>query len=189
MRPPSALQWLFGNPVSALVLMLGALFVGYRWLTGEFTWFAALLAAMVAGYSAKAYERVASYSAWKREWAMMNGKSPGLRLPRIGGLRYVLGIVAWMFLALLAIGSANDPSLRVPVMLFWLGTAVIVVVGVYRLVRSTSRAGNRGDAVAVCVKRQDSDSVAAALSSLPASLASLVRRDTSARPTDQPQQL
>ena len=170
MRPPSVLQWLFGNPVCALVLVLGALFVGYRWLTGEFTWFAALLAAMVAGYSARAYERVASYSAWKREWDMMNGRSPGLRLPRIGGLRYVLGIVAWMFLALLAIGSAADPAMRIPVVLFWLATAVMVVVGLYRLIRGHSgRASTGKGMVRVCLGTPvQSANVQQALRALPA---------------------
>lgn len=170
MRPPSVLQWLFGNPVSALVLMLGALFVFYRWLTGEFTWFAALLAAMVAGYSAKAYERVASYSAWKREWDMMNGKPRGgsFRLPRIGGLRYVLGIVAWMFLALLAIGSANDPAMYVPVVLFWPATAVMMVVGVHRLMRGNPRSARGTDSVRVCLGRpMQSPSVNEALRTLP----------------------
>lgn len=170
MRPPSVLQWLFGNPVSALVLVLGGLFVGYRWLTGEFTWFAALLAAMVAGYSARAYERVASYSAWKREWDMMNGRSPGLRLPRIGGLRYVLGIVAWMFLALLAIGSVDEPMMRIPVVLFWLATTVMVVVGLYRLASGRGgRVSNRDATVAVCTgKPPQSPSLGQAYSALPA---------------------
>lgn len=155
MRPPSIPQRLFGNPVSALVLMLTALFVIFRWLTGDASGLVAFGLALVAGYSAKAYERVAAYSAWKREWDMMNGKPRGSswRLPRIGGLRYILGGVAWVFLALLAIGSADDLALRIPVMLFWLATAVMVVAGIYRLVRGGPRRARDGDSVRVCLGR------------------------------------
>lgn len=153
MRPPTSLQWLVGNPVSALVLMLGAIYLAYLWLVEGAGMGVGLLAIVIGGYAGRCAERVNAYTRWKREWEGLGGSRGPFRLPKVPGLKYVFGVGAWLSLAAMVIGSANDPAMRIPVVLFWLATAVMVVAGVYRLVRSGSGQTRRSDSVRLCLGR------------------------------------
>lgn len=168
MRPPTSLQWLVGNPISALVLMLGAIYLAYLWLVEGAGMGVGLLAILVGGYAGRSAERVNAYTRWKREWEGLGGSRGPFRLPRIPNLKYVCGVGAWLFLAAMAIGSADDPAMRIPVMLFWLATAVMMVTGVHRLMRSGPGQTRRSDNVRVCLGRpMSSPSVEEARKALP----------------------
>jgi|GEM_PF-3727344 len=52
-------------------------------------------------------------------------------------LRYVLGIGAWLFFAVLAMQSASEPGMEIVVVGFWLVTAVAAVYTLVRLARKS----------------------------------------------------
>lgn len=140
MKPPTTLQWLAGNPVSALVLVLGAIYLVWFWLAESGGIGFGLLAIIVGGYAARSAERVNAYSRWKRQWEGMGGGSGGIRLPRPPSLRVVLGVGSWIVLAILALdGSNGDPMVAVAINLFWVGTGVLGMSILYRRLRSDHR--------------------------------------------------
>lgn len=163
MRPPGAITALIGHPAVALPIFLGAVAVGYYWLAGELTGWAAFGAVVLATWTAKASDQVNKYRAFKREWDAMSGGSVARRTLRIGGLRYVFGIAAWLFMALLAIDASSDPAIAWVGWLFWLVSGLAVL----SLIATPRRRGKRGSTVAVLVKIGDSPSVAEAANSLP----------------------
>lgn len=147
MRPPTSLQWLVGNPVSALVLMLGAIYLAYLWLVEGAGMGVGLLAIVVGGYAGRCAERVNAYTRWKREWEGIGGRTrQPLRLPSFKSIRIGLAILSWLGMAALALAAGGDPALRVPVILFWIGSAVAVIAKL-KPVR-----GSRG-VVRVCIQR------------------------------------
>lgn len=170
MKPPGFLTALIGNPISALVIMLGALFVGYQWLAGEISGWMALAAVIAASYAAKASDRVNSYSAWQREWQAMSGEMPTrLTLPRLDPLRVLGGIAVWLIGAWFALEEANTPGLQIPLGMFWLGSLLMIGYGLYRFAARLRGARSRSDGAArVALSRPfQSPSTKEAYSALP----------------------
>lgn len=152
MRPPGFLTALIGHPVIALLIFVSAAAVGYFWLAGDLTGWAAFGALVIAASTAKASDRVNKYNAFKREWDAMGGRAATRRPLRIGGLRYVLGVGAWLFMAMLALDAWDDPGLQWVAWLFWAGSAAMIVAAAYRLVRGPSGLGRGStDSVRVCL--------------------------------------
>lgn len=178
MKPPTPFQWLIGNPVVSLALMLGGLAVLYFWLTGSMTGWAALVATIIAATAARASEQVNKYSAWKREWEGYDGRQAiRLRLPSGKTMRIVAGVGCWGLFAWWASeGPKGDPVLEIAIALFWVGTAVIVVTGIVRLLRGAAPRPGAAVVVGVCLPTaRQSSSVNAALGALPAHCQQLMR--------------
>jgi hypothetical protein len=150
MRPPTSFQWLIGNSVVSLVLMLGALAVIGMWLMGTATGWAALAAAILGSVAAKASEKVRAHTAWEREWNG-GGGGGGVSLPR--HWRLVPGLAAWVWLAWLSLlPNEGDPTLEVASGLFWLATALMAVVAVIRVFRRQSQSrGRKAVVVKACL--------------------------------------
>ncbi len=149
MRPPTPFQWLIGNSVVSLVLMLGGLAVIGMWLMGTASGWAALAAVVIASVAARASEKVRDHAAWEREWN--GGSGTGLRLPR--NWRLLVGLAAWAWLAWLSLlPNAGDPALALASGVFWLASGFMAVVAVVRLIRrGTSRAGGKAVIVKACL--------------------------------------
>ncbi len=151
MTRPSLLTYLFGNPVSALALGLAALWLGYQALTGGASWLVALGAIAVAVYAGKAFDQVEKYRLWKREWDAMSGQpSAGFALGRVPGLRFAAGMALWCLGLYFVVTLDDTPGVALGRLLFWLGTAVMVVGMIYRLV-SRSRPKRRAERAMVSV--------------------------------------
>jgi len=149
MRPPTPFQWLIGNSVVSLVLMLGGLAVIGMWLTGTASGWAALAAVIIASVAARASEKVRDHAAWEREWN--GGGGAGIRLPR--NWRLLVGLVAWGWLAWLSLlPNAGDPALTLASGVFWLVSGLMAVVAVVRLFRRGSgRLGGKAVIVKACL--------------------------------------
>lgn len=148
MRPPSPGTWLIGNPVVSLIVMIGGIAVLAMWFMGHANGWAALGAVLLASLAARASEKVSAYAAWQREW---NGGGVTFTLPRVP--RPVLGGMAWLWLAWLALQPANgDPAVAVASGLFWIVSLLMAVVGLVRFVRRAgARRGGSATVVKVCL--------------------------------------
>lgn len=76
MNPPSALDRLIGNPLSALLILLVTLAVCFAALGGAATPIAAFLMVGICGWSWSANKRLQAYRLWKLEWDSMSGTPP-----------------------------------------------------------------------------------------------------------------
>ena len=69
-------------------------------------------------------------------------------------LRFVLGGTAWALLAFAALSVAGDPSMTVPVGLFWAGSAFFAVRGLIVLLKSGSESSHGNSCcVTVCLSK------------------------------------
>lgn len=139
MRRPGALVFLFGNPLIAFALLCAACYCGYAWWTGQMQTLPALVVVLAACYAFRASDQYQSYRQWKREWDAMEGRAPSQRLVRTfrrgGPLHIFVGICAWCVCAVLILGKQNQPFWQVPAASFWLATALMILVAIYRAVR------------------------------------------------------
>lgn len=136
MKRPGILTTLFGNPMVFLLLAGATCLFAYQFFTGGQSGWLALLSLAVAGYSSKANDRLRSYQLWKMEWESMGGEvSKGFSLPRIPGARYVLGGAVWVFFAQGAFTLGKTPGNELVLALFWLGSAVMAGVILFRVFR------------------------------------------------------
>jgi hypothetical protein len=179
MSRPTPWQSFIGNPFLCIPLMLGAIYVGYLWMVGQAPWWVALFAVIAASGVAKAAQRVRAYSAWKREWDGEEASERGLRLPSGRAIRNIIGIACWAWLAWMSLDLKSSPTTDLAVMAFWLGTAVLVAVGICRAIRAVSMRTNRNeDFVGVCMPAaSQSDAVHEAVTALPTYCLHLVRRN------------
>ncbi|ATQ43128.1 hypothetical protein [Caulobacter mirabilis] len=176
MRSPKPVEWLFGNPASALVLTILAATGLIGWFLGQVPFFLAAVGVVAGSYAFRAANRVNAYTAWKREWDAMGGaRRASPPVPR----RIMLGVAAWCVLAWLAVDSASDPAMQGPVALFWLGSAALVVIAAVRwAMKKRPKPQPRSMPVAVCVSGgAGSPSVASAMAALPAHLTSFIARE------------
>lgn len=153
MKPPNLFQWLIGNAVVSIVLMLGGLYVIYAWFTGSASGVAALIAVVLGAMAARASERVNAYSAWKREW---NGTGSRRGFPSVpaGGIRTALGLVAWaMFAMLAASGAKDDSAMQFAIGLFWIVSAMMAATLLWRALKKRSGRRSRMTPVAVSLAR------------------------------------
>ncbi len=125
MKSPTALAYLFGNPLSFLAILGATLFVGYESLTGQASGWLAIFLIAAFGFSLKCQNYLSSYGRWKREWDAMNGRGPKPAMfAGMPWLRYVIGIIAWVFGAGMALAAGNQPGMGWAGDVFWLVSLV-----------------------------------------------------------------
>ena len=73
MKPPSPLDYIIGNPISALIIVVATLFVVMAAIGGSATSFAAFTMLAICGWSWFANRRLQTYRLWKMEWDAMSG--------------------------------------------------------------------------------------------------------------------
>jgi hypothetical protein len=156
MRRPGPLVFLFGNPLSAFALLCAACYCGYAWWTGQMQTLPALVVVLAACYAFRASDQYRSYRDWKREWDAMEGRVPSQRLARVfrrgGPLHIIAALCAWAVCAVLILAKQDQPFWRLPVATFWLATALMIVVAIYRAVkRSRARRAPKIEDVPVTV--------------------------------------
>ena len=158
MKRPGSLTFAFGNPFSLTVLALIAAYCVYEWWHGEIAATGAAVAFFAAAYAGHANKTYDRYRVWKREWDIMEGRSPASAASRAfsrgGPLRIALGIAVWAAWGYFAITEAGAPGMQIPAACFWLATFGLVVAGIYRLMRwrrSRMQIVSRDVAVAVCL--------------------------------------
>jgi hypothetical protein len=74
MSPPSFVDRLIGNPLSALLILFVTLAVCFAALGGAATPIAAFLMVCICGWSWSANKRLQAYRLWKLEWDVMSGE-------------------------------------------------------------------------------------------------------------------
>lgn len=149
MKPPRAINWVIGN--AFVLVILGLLFFAatYQWLALGGSPIVTVVLAIVGGWSASAHDRVLRYRQWKEEWDSMNGQA-ARRGPSLGAVRKMAAVAGWGVGAWGSITYAGDPGYAIPVALFWLGTLVMIFVGIVRLFRRGVRP-SRDVIVTVCL--------------------------------------
>lgn len=166
MRSPKPVEWLFGNPASALVLTILAAAGIIGWFMGQVPFLVAAAGLVAGSYAFRAANRVSAYTAWKREWDAMGGVR---RVSSTVPMRTVLGVAAWCGLAWLAVSSSSDPSMQSVVAIFWLGSVVLIIVAAVRwAMKKRPKPQPSSTTVTVCVNGGGgSPSVASAIAALP----------------------
>lgn len=150
MKAPSPIQYLLGNAVSLTVLVLGSIYMSYRWYQGDVSGWAAIIVIIITSTAAKANEAVVRHNAWKREWNQFGGPSAGWRMPRIPGLRLAFGIAAWTLLAVLALDVWDEDGMQWVAVAFWTISALTVVFGIAHRLRRA--AAGSSTIVRVCLQ-------------------------------------
>jgi hypothetical protein len=155
MKRPGFLTYLFGNPASALALLLAAVYFIYEWWSASGSPAVAFIAFLAAGYAMGASDKLQKYQSWKREWDAMEGKRPAQSFARFyPALRITVGLAVWCFFAYLALAQDAQPGAQLGPDLFWLATAVIIGTGVFRWFRrrrGARPAATRDVPVTICI--------------------------------------
>lgn len=170
MKKPGILASILGANLVFAAVCLALLGLGWLFFTtGEYFWWLFLCLA-VGHFSYKANTRVRAYRQWEREWQGMSGEGPHpIRLPRLSGLRVLGALAAWAFAAWFAVTEGDDPNLRVPVLMFWAGTAGLAGYGSYKWWAQGRAAGSAGQRFVriVIARRLSSPSAAQTVRKLP----------------------
>ncbi|OXE36095.1 MAG: hypothetical protein CGW95_09790 [Phenylobacterium zucineum] len=82
MKSPSPLDYIVGNPISALLIVIATLFVVLAAIGGSATPIAAFSMLALCGWAWSSNRRVETYRLWKREWDAMSGKVKPAKAPR-----------------------------------------------------------------------------------------------------------
>jgi hypothetical protein len=161
MKKPGPFVYLFGNPVALLAAFAATAFFGYRWWSEDASLLPAVVAFLVFCQTMNATGHLQKYNEWKREWDAMEGKpSAGVSRFRIAwtpATRFLVGVPAWAIgaYAMLTVPMGDDLPARLAKASFWLGTALMVVVLIYRALPRRKRAVKAAPAkypdVTVCV--------------------------------------
>lgn len=133
MKRPSFTSYLFGNPMSLVVLFIALVWTAYGWWTDALSGWLPLIALVVFFYGLEANHRIQKFNAWQREWKAMGDHQP-IRLP-MRSIRTVIGVA--LCIALLFYAFSAPPSLEIIAARWVLGVAVFVMamVPVYRRIR------------------------------------------------------
>lgn len=75
MNRPNPLDYLVGNPISALLIVIATLFVVIAAIGGSATPFAAFCMLALCGWVYAANRRLETYRLWKLEWDAMSGNA------------------------------------------------------------------------------------------------------------------
>ena len=153
MTRPGIITYLFGNPISALLVALAAIAVVIAAIGGNATGIAAFSMIAVAIYAGSCFQKVEAYRLWKKAMNGISSKKPMIAtLPK--GKQWVAGTL-WLVMACFAIGGASSPDLQGPVALFWLGSFLMLAAAVFRRFKGSkkpARASKREVAVSVCLR-------------------------------------
>ncbi|MGH6871250.1 MAG: hypothetical protein ACREHE_07075 [Rhizomicrobium sp.] len=189
MNRPSPFTYLIGNPLSLIGAWLLTAFLSYQWYANGGPGILPIITGIAAISASNAYARIDKYRLWKREWEAMNGVvTTGTvtgDLMQKPGFRFVIGGAIWCVFAYGALTIGNQPGGQTAAGLFWVGTLVLILGGLYRLVRrnrapaAAKKAEIRDVPVTLCVKPQQSPSVSQAFAALPEYCAPLFERNES----------
>ncbi|MDO8381019.1 hypothetical protein [Phenylobacterium sp.] len=136
MRPPGIITRLVGNGLVMALLGVGVIVFGVQFFTTGEGGIPALACLGVGILSKRANDQLRSYQLWKMEWEAMGGEAPkGFSLPHIPGARYVLGGIVWLFFAQGALALGKAPGNELVIALFWLGSAIMAGVILFRVFR------------------------------------------------------
>ncbi len=151
MNRPSAFTYFIGNPISLIGVWLLTAFLAYQWYANGGPGILPIITGIAAISASNAYQRIDKYRLWKREWEAMNGvATTGTMtgdLMRTTAFRVVVGGAIWCAFAYGALTIGNQPGGKAAAGLFWLGTLVLIVGGLYRLVRRNRAAAPKQAAI------------------------------------------
>lgn len=177
MNRPSAFTYFIGNPISLIGVWLLTAVLAYQWYANGGPGILPIITGIAAISASNAYQRIDKYRLWKREWEAMNGvATTGTMtgdLMRTTGFRVIVGGAIWCAFAYGALTIGNQPGGQVAAGLFWIGTLVMIVGGLYRLVRrnrapTPKQAAIRDVPVTLCLKpAQQSPNLNQAFAALP----------------------
>lgn len=150
MKQPSGITYLLGNPL--VFFGVGAITAITTWqaLMGNASGLLLIPLAMLGLACKRSYDRLEAYRAWKLEWEAMEGhQRPAIR-PQTW--RYVLGGGAWLAVALASLSLAGDPGTAWMVLLFWAGSAGLLIrkLILWGKRRAAAAAAQSSPVVAVC---------------------------------------
>ncbi len=157
MKHPGVMTAIAGHGVVFAGSSLLFVFLLIAYFQGAASGLAVLGAFAFAGVSAKSHSRMRDYQIWKMEWESMGGEpSRGFQLSGIPGLKFVVGGIAWLFLASGAAELAKQPGNGLVVGLFWLASSLVALRLIYLLFKrlgvvTPARPASRSGAVAVCL--------------------------------------
>jgi hypothetical protein len=156
MKRPGEIVFVFGNPLALAVLVGGTLYLTYQWWTGQGAPGFAFMAFLAMSYSASCNNELRKYKEWKQDWEAMEGKVPRrATFAWTPAMRFVIGVPLWCILAYVVstVPQDHDPIGTLAAAAFWLATAFMIVVLIYRGVRALRkpRARSAGKAFSPCV--------------------------------------
>lgn len=176
MNRPGPFTYFIGNPISVLALFALTAWLAYQWYSGAASGFLPLVTGGVALAANNARERLEKYRQWNREWDSMGGarsSNPLGAVLRNPNAKPMIGVALWLIFAFGLIAMADSPEKRVAIVLFALGTLVLIGGALYRLARrnrvSSTKAKEVGDLpVTQCMRTpSQSPSVQQAFAALP----------------------
>jgi membrane protein implicated in regulation of membrane protease activity len=133
MKRPGAFTYLVGNPLSALAILGFAGFLVYQWWIGQSSYAALMVAVVLTGVAMNANQQIADFNSWKRSWDAMGGIAPGRRWT---WLRKPLAGLIWLGGAYGATKlDPHRPETQFAITAYAIGSALIVVIMLYRLGR------------------------------------------------------
>jgi hypothetical protein len=155
MKRPGPHVFLFGNPVSVIVLCIAAVYCGYEWWNGQIAPLVAIIVILAASYATNANGQYERYRVWKREWDIMEGRAPTRNASRLyargGPLRIAVGLLVWAAWGYFAITDRDQPKILVA--LFWLTTLGMVIATIRHFMREREprRQAHKDMPVSLCM--------------------------------------
>jgi hypothetical protein len=151
MNRPSPFTYLIGNPITLIGAWLLTAFLAYQWYANGGPGILPIITGIAAISASNAYARIDKYRLWKREWEAMNGvATTGTMtgdLMRTTGFRVVIGGAIWCLFAYGALTIGKQPGGQTAAGLFWIATLVMIVGGLYRLIRRKRAAAPKQSAI------------------------------------------
>jgi hypothetical protein len=138
MKRPAAVSYVFGNPVSIIVLATATAYFTYQWWSNAGSGALALTLFLATSYAFGASDRLQKYNQWKREWDAMEGRAPSITFSRLYAhpvVRVLIGIALWCGGIYLIANAGNGPLGQFSAGLFGLATFAVIITGVVRLFR------------------------------------------------------
>ena len=145
MKRPGIGTYLIGNPISALAIFGFTAWLTWRWYNGEAPGIAAVIFGFVTMSAFDANGKLNNYRHWQREWDAMGGRAS--RPAALAGFvssrtaKVLVGVPLWALAVVATLHVGSDPLGQAAAALFWLGSALIVAVPVYRSVTRRMAAG------------------------------------------------
>jgi hypothetical protein len=137
MNRPHIFYYAIGNPLSALALTGYGGFLIYQWWIGQMSGGAVALAVFVIGTAMNANQKITDYGNWKRSWDAMGGGSGRWFWVWLWiKLHKPIAVLIWFGGAYgLTRLNPHRPETPLAIASFTIGSATIVIAGLYRLWR------------------------------------------------------